>query len=179
MDVNIRRPAKEDERELHEFFQLVIMDTFLKEGIAHLTEDIDEEIHSKKQYLKMDIESNGENRYFLIAEVKGKIVGSIEYGPPSELILLNSNTEYQSLMEVGTVFVHPDFQQKGLGNSLLNEMYVVLAEKGMKEFCLDSGYVRAQKVWKKKFGEPEYVLKDFWDKGFDHMIWRIALSSLR
>lgn len=45
-------------------------------------------------------------------------------------------------------------------------------EPTKKEFCLDSGYTNAQKVWKKKFGEPDYLLKDYWGEGFDHMIWR-------
>ncbi|RDI41357.1 GNAT family N-acetyltransferase [Falsibacillus pallidus] len=179
MYVKIRRPAKEDEKELHVFFQLVISDTFSKEGIGHMMEDIQEEIHTKKQYLDKDFESKGLNRYFLIAEVEDKIVGSIEYGPPSELILLHTNNEFQSIVEVGTVFVHPDFQRKGIGNRLLNEIYTVLAGKGMSAFCLDSGYARAQKVWKRKFGEPDYLLKDFWGKGLHHMIWRITLSTLR
>lgn len=52
-------------------------------------------------------------------------------------------------------------------------MYCVLRNKGIEEFCLDSGYTSAQKIWKKKFGEPDYLLKDFWGAGYDHMIWKI------
>lgn len=40
-----------------------------------------------------------------------------------------------------------------------------------------NGYTSAQKVWKKKFGEPDYLLKDYWDPGNDHMIWRITVSD--
>ena len=45
---------------------------------------------------------------------------------------------------------------------MLNIMYLTLLNKGLTEFCLDSGYSRAQKIWKKKLGEPDYVLQDHW-----------------
>jgi hypothetical protein len=57
-------------------------------------------------------------------------------------------------------------------------MYSTLKSKGIEEFCLDSGYKIAQTIWKKKFGEPVYLLEDYWDKGNDHMIWRIRVSDL-
>ncbi|KAF0822419.1 Acetyltransferase [Cytobacillus firmus] len=45
-------------------------------------------------------------------------------------------------------------------------------DKGVEEFCLDSGYRQSQKIWKKKFGEPEYLLKDYWGKGLiAHSLW--------
>ena len=81
-------------------------------------------------------------------------------------------------MEVGTVFVLPDYQKMGVGNLLLNTMIFTLKSKGIEEFCLDSGYTSAQKIWKKKFGDPNYLLKDYWGKGHDHMIWRIKISDL-
>jgi GNAT superfamily N-acetyltransferase len=173
-NVEIRRPRIEDCEELHQFFTTVIKDTYAREGLSQLIDDIENEIENKKQYLKWDFESNGKNRYFLVALDKNsnKIIGTIEYGPASELIAMCTDGALKEWYEVGTVFVHPDYQRVGIGTLLLNEMFLTLKNKGIKEFCLDSGYTNAQKVWKKKFGEPDYLLKDYWGEGFDHMIWR-------
>ncbi|SFA85862.1 MULTISPECIES: GNAT family N-acetyltransferase [unclassified Bacillus (in: firmicutes)] len=176
-NVDIRRPRMEDIKQLNEFFRMVIIDTFTKEGLGEKLDDINEEIKIKEKYLESDFESNGEKRYFLIALDGEKIIGSIEFGPASELISDCTNNAFKELIEVGTVFVHPDHQRIGVGNLLLNKMYFTLHSKGIEEFCLDSGYISAQKIWKKKFGPPDFLLKDFWDEGYDHMIWRIKVSD--
>jgi GNAT superfamily N-acetyltransferase len=176
-NVEIRRPKNDDAKELHHFFSTVIHDTFNKEGIGEKLDDIKDEIKVKEKYLQSDLESHGERRYFLIAIKDHKIVGSIEYGPSSELIRSCTNNDFKELIEVGTVFVHPDFQRNGIVNMLLNAIYMTLQEKGIEEFCLDSGYISAQKIWKKKFGEPDYLLTDYWGVGYDHMIWRVKVSD--
>jgi GNAT superfamily N-acetyltransferase len=80
-------------------------------------------------------------------------------------------------VEVGTVFVHPDYQGKGIGNSLLEAIMKHLKNIGLTEFCLDSGYGSAQQIWKRKFGLPDYWQKDFWGEGQDHMVWRITFKE--
>ncbi|USG65461.1 GNAT family N-acetyltransferase [Brevibacillus ruminantium] len=173
-NVEIRRPRVEDTEELHQFFRTVIQDTFFREGIADLLDDIENEFKTKKHYLKTDLESNGQQRYFLIAVDKNNknIIGTIEYGPASELIRVCTDGALSHLHEVGTVFVHPDYQKRGIGTLLVNVIVLTLQNRGIQEFCLDSGYAQAQKVWSKKFGEPDYLLKDYWGEGADHMIWR-------
>lgn len=176
LNVEIRRPRIKDIEPLHQFFRLVITDTFVKEGIEKF-DDLHNEILVKEKYLISDFESNGEKRYFLVALDGDKLIGSIEYGPVSDLIRECTNNAFSGLKEVGTVFVHPDYQGNGVGNLLLKAIYSTLQKKGIEEFCLDSGYRRAQKIWKKKFGDPDYLLKDYWDAGYDHMIWRIKVSD--
>ncbi|WP_413299968.1 GNAT family N-acetyltransferase [Bacillus sp. 1P10SD] len=178
LNIEIRRPRIEDTNELNQFFEKVIIDTFTKEGIGEKFEEIEAEIESKKNYLVSDFASNGANRYFLIALHSDKIVGSIEYGPASDLICKCTKNAFKGLHEVGTVFVLPEYQRMGIGSSLLKSMYSTLQNNGIEEFCLDSGYVQAQQIWKKKFGEPDYLLKDYWGKGLDHMIWKIKISDL-
>ena len=178
INIKIRRPKIEDIQELNQFFRIVIIDTFNKEGIGDKLEGINNQIEIKEKYLINDFESNGEKRYFLIALNKEKIIGSIEYGPASGLINNCTNNDLKGLTEIGTVFVHPDYQKMGIGNLLLKKMYITLQGKGIEEFCLDSGYISAQKIWKKKFGEPDYLLNDYWGKGYDHMIWKIKVSEL-
>ncbi|MRX53013.1 GNAT family N-acetyltransferase [Bacillus idriensis] len=179
MKIEIRRPRMEDMDELNRFFSKVIRDTFEKEGISEMVGDMKDEIECKKQYLKTDLESNGENRYFLIGLDGKEIVGSIEYGPVSELIVSCTDGALSGLSEIGTVFVHPEYQRRGIGTLLLNVMLLTLQKRGISEFCLDSGYSSAQKVWKKKFGEPDYLLQNYWGEGYDHMIWKRNTDDLR
>lgn len=177
VNVEIRRPKEEDREELHHFFRLVITDTFIKDGIGEKLADIEEEIEVKKQYLESAYESKGQKRFFLVAMDGDKIIGSIEYGAASKLICQCTNHALEELVEIGTVFVHPDYQGKGVGNLLLHYMFKTLENKEIQEFCLDSGYKRAQVIWKKKFGEPDYLLESHWGPESDHMIWRVKVKD--
>ncbi|WP_210366301.1 GNAT family N-acetyltransferase [Bacillus sp. REN3] len=176
-NVKIRRPLAKERLQLNEFFKLVITDTFIKEGIGEKLDDLHEECAIKEKYLENDLESGGKKRYFLIAEASDRIIGSIEYGPASKLICDSTDNAFGKTVEVGTVFVHPDYQGKGIGSMLLNEIVFVLQNERIEAFCLDSGYSIAQKIWKKKFGKPEYLLKDFWGEGSDHMIWGLKVKD--
>ena len=55
-------------------------------------------------------------------------------------------------------------------------MFLTLKARGITEFCLDSGYTNAQTIWKKKFGKPHYLLKDYWNAGCHHMIWKVSVK---
>jgi GNAT superfamily N-acetyltransferase len=179
-NIEIRRPKIEDSAELHELFSEVITDTFHKEGLSDMMNDIQIEIESKRQYLKCDLNSNGKHRFFWLAidTCTNKIIGCIEYGPVSELITACTKGELQGWIEIGTVFVHPNYQRKGVGTLLLHIMLLTLQSRETKKICLDSGYKNAQKVWKKTFGEPHYLVKDYWSKGYHHMIWKIATERI-
>ncbi|WP_026679237.1 GNAT family N-acetyltransferase [Fictibacillus gelatini] len=181
LNIEVRRPRIEDRDELHQFFRTVVTDTFRKEGLSALVADIENEIESKKQYLQYDLDSNGKERYFLIACDKNdnKIIGSIEHGPASSLMINCTNGRLKGVPEIGTVFVLPDFQRRGIGSLLLNVMFLTLLNRGINEFCLDSGYKTAQKIWKKKFGAPDYLLKNYWGEGQDHMIWKRRTADMQ
>lgn len=176
--IKIRRPNIDDKDNLLEFFKLVLEDTFIKEGIEDLVEDLEEEIIDKKKYLEDDLMTNGDLVYFLMAEYQGTIVGTIQYGPSSDLINSCTNGEYKDLYEIASVFVKPEYQGQGLGNLLLKSIYQVMESKGIKEFCLDSGYSRAQKIWTKKFGKPDYFFPNYWSQGHHHLIWRVDLQNV-
>ena len=178
LNVVVRRPRIEEIDSINKFFELVIRDTFAKNGIADLIETLEEEIEDKKKCLNQDIKSNGRERYFLIVTIDDMIVGSIEYGPSNDLIIRCTNGELKDLVEIGTVFVHPEYQRKGIGNKMLIHILNELKNQGIKEFCFDSGYKTAQKIWTKKFGDPEYYLKNYWGEGADHMVWRLKVSDV-
>ncbi|HEK9098840.1 GNAT family N-acetyltransferase [Bacillus pfraonensis] len=179
-NIEIRRPILSDYEELKQLFHTVIIDTFAREGLSDWADDIENEIEAKKQYLKCDFDSDGENRYFLIAVDKrcNKIIGTIEFGPSSKLIHECTDGVLKDLYEVGTVFVLPNYQRRGIGNLLLNVVLLTLLGRGITEFCLDSGYTNAQKIWKNKFGEPNFLLQDYWGEACDHMIWKKRINDI-
>jgi GNAT superfamily N-acetyltransferase len=178
INVHINRPKIEDIEPINEFFQTVLRDTFEKNEILDLIDIMLDEFKDKRRCLNQDIESNGKDRYFLIAKEEDKIVGSIEYGISNDLIHSCTNGELKDLPEIGTVFVHPDYQKKGIGSKMLNLIFMEMKKNGIEEFCFDSGYKSAQKIWTKKFGRPEYHLKNYWGEGSDHMIWRLRVEDV-
>lgn len=177
-NVLIRRPRLEDCEKLHQFFRTVIADTFAQEDLADLLDDIEQEIAGKIKYLQADLDSNGTDRFFVLAVSNDEIVGTIEYGPSSSLIIECTNGALNKLIEVGSVLVHPDCQKQGIGSLLFNVMILTLSNRGIEEFCLDSGYSRAQRFWIGKFGEPDYWFENFWGENNDHMIWRKKISDI-
>ncbi|MBB3126610.1 GNAT superfamily N-acetyltransferase [Paenibacillus rhizosphaerae] len=169
--LEIRRPTAADVEGIHTFFRLVITDTFEKEGIAHLHDDIEHEIASKHAYLRRDLETHGRLRYFLIAWMEDRIAGTIEYGPCSSLIDESTGHALKDVIEVGTVLVHPELHGQGIGSTLWSAILLTLQARGISHFCLDSGYRNAQRIWNRKFGEADYVLVNHWGEGQHHMIW--------
>lgn len=177
-NVEIRRPRKEDVESIHDFFNLVINDTYAQEGLSDRIKDIQVEIETKDGFLESDLAQTLNHRHFLIAVDEGKVMGTAEYGPPNEIIRNLPKDPCKDLVEIGTVFVHPGHQGQGIGSQLLHAIFLALKEQGIEEFCLDSGYTKAKKIWRKKFGEPAHILKDYWGPGFDHLIWMVRISDL-
>jgi GNAT superfamily N-acetyltransferase len=174
----IRRPRQEDQEAINVFFSLVIGDTYAKEGLGDRLKDIQAETETKKRFLQSDLSEELCRRHFLIALDDDKVIGSIEYGSPNEIIRDLPGDPFKDMVEIGSVFVHPLHQRQGVGSKLLQAMFKILKEHGIDEFCLDSGYTKAKQIWRKKFGEPAYILKDYWGQGFDHFVWYVRISEL-
>lgn len=86
LQVEVRRPNRGDIDAMEDFFRFVITDTFAKEGLSDLSEDMEQEIDSKNRYLNADFDTHGEQRYFLIGLLDNNIVSCIEFGPSNALI---------------------------------------------------------------------------------------------
>ncbi len=176
--VEIRRPKENELESIHHFFSSVITHTYQKEGLSELKDELIEEIETKKLFLADDFSSNGEKRHFLCAYINNQIIGCIAYGEPNPIIVEESEGQLEHLPEVGSMLVHPNYQKQGVGNRLLQAIFQAIREKGLKEFCFDSGYREAQMIWTKKFGEPFIFLGNYWGKDSPHMIWKIELSDV-
>ena len=177
-NILIRRPCKTDIEELRRLFMVTIRDNFEKEGMGNNEEGINGEVEEKNRLLQEVLGANGADRFFLVACDQEKIVGTIVCGPCSTLINECTGGKLKGVMEIGTVYVLPKYQKKGIGTLLLNAMYIVLLSNRVEAFCLDSGYKSAQLVWHKKFGQPDFIIKDYWGEGFDHMIWYRRLDDI-
>ena len=178
--VEIRRPRFEDMEELIQLFHIVIKDVFDREGLdEEIVDEIERQVEEKTEHLKSDLSSNGEKQYFLVALDNDKIVGTIQFGPSTDLIRSCVDSISKDMIELGSLLIHPDYQQCGIGNLLLNLMYFALGNKGIEEFCCASGYPTAQNIWRRKFGTPSYCLKDYWETGYDYLIWIRKVSDIK
>lgn len=178
LDIVISRAKIEDRELINDFFRIVLIDTFNKNEISELVDTLNDEIEDKRRCLDLDFESAGKDRCFLIAKDKNMVIGTAEYGASNDLISSCTNGELKEMKEIGTVFVHPDYQSKGIGSRLLVSILLEMKKEGIEEFCMDSGYKIAQRIWIKKLGNPQYHLKNYWGKDLDHMIWRKKIEDV-
>lgn len=177
--ISIRRPTEVDVDELSNLFSVTISDAFDREGNASQLDEIKKEIAEKKQFLLEDLNSNGIERFFLLACCNEKIVGTISYGYCNNLIIECSEGKLKDIGEIGSAYILPKYQNIGIGTLLLNSIITTLISRNIKEFCLDSGYTNAQKVWTKKLGKPSITMKDYWGNGFDYLIWHRRLEDTK
>lgn len=179
MTIKITRPRIKDLQQIHQLFEVTIKDNFRAEGILETLEtEANQEIQALIRTLAADFESGGEEEYHLLARIESKVVGTIAYGKANPLITNNIDAKYHKVLEVKSVYILPQFQNKGIGSLLFQRILSRLSTIGIKDFYLDSGYKKAQSFWTKKLGEPICTLKDYWAEGSHHMIWYGRVNEL-
>lgn len=178
MKVIIRRPNIKDREELHQLFETTIKNTLELEGAVGEEDFIKELSDDQKNLIDTDFDTDGKEYYFLVAEYEGKIAGTICHRPCSDIIKDCADRDIKGMHEIGSVYILPDFQGKGIAKLLLNAMYITLSAKGFDEFWLDSGYDIAKNVWRNVLGEPTIIMKDYWGEGVDHHLWYRKLSDV-
>ncbi|HML04187.1 MAG TPA: GNAT family N-acetyltransferase [Methanobacterium sp.] len=83
---------------------------------------------------KEEIKEEFKNHVFLIAIVQNKIIGSVRAH------IINSKTCY-----VGRLIVHPDFQNKGIGTGLMDEIEEIFKE--CERFELFTGHNSKKNIY--------------------------------
>lgn len=154
-----------------------ITDAFAKEGLGHCVEDIQSEIDHKKQKTLASLNQDNRDTFFLTAKVDETVVGAISYGPCGDAIQSCAEHQLDHIGELGSLYILPSYQNQGIGSALIKEMMSFLREQGIQQFCLDSGYKRAQTRWQRKFGEPFKVVNDYWGPDSIYMIWVCNVSD--
>ena len=136
----------------------------------------DEELLAKKKHLLEDLNTNGEKRYFLLAEYNENIIATISYGPSSDLINSCTQNATEHILEMGSVFILPQYPKMGIVDLLIKKLLLKLKEANIDSICFDSGYPVAQEVWNKKMGVPQYIMENHWGQNLHHMIWIINID---
>lgn len=161
----------DDTESLARLYELTIPDAFEREGLGHLQSDILQEIKGKMLLVKGCLDPQNTDSYFWVARIDGNIVGTISYAPCGEDIRVCTGNRLNAVGELGSLYILPEFQGQGIGSALIEEVLAFLRQQGIGQFCLDSGYRRAQARWLRKFGEPYAVVKDYWGPDSVHMVW--------
>lgn len=170
-DLQISKLTQADAESAFQVYETAIPDAFEKEGLEDLKEDIHGEVTHKKHMLDTAISRPDSDIFFLVAKLNEAIIGAISFGPCGEDIKKCTDNRLQSIGELGSLFILPRYQGQGVGSALIKAMAAQLHKRGIEQFCLDSGYKRAQQRWIRKFGVPYKIVKDYWGPGADHMIW--------
>jgi GNAT superfamily N-acetyltransferase len=174
----ITRPLEEDVAELKSLFQVVISHTFEQDGIGDLKEAINEEVEKQISFINLDLQSSGQEMYFLLAKDRGKIIGTGAFGKPSQTVREQLEIEEDNIPEITSFYVLPNYQGEGVGTFLYNSILLSLLVKNVKEICLDGGYQKSIGYWTNKIGEPDVVLPDYFGEGLKYVFWRRKLAGL-
>lgn len=172
--LEIRQAKKEDTQELIALYTETMHRAMVLEEVDEneIDDFVGDEVNYKSKNLRDAFDNdNNIERVFLVAVMDDKIIGTIGYGPCSDIIDEHGGRDTKGLNEIGSAYVLPEYQSKGVMNVLFNAIILTLRARGIDEICLDSGYMIAKKIWEKKLGKPNVILRDFWDEGVDHHIW--------
>lgn len=167
----ISKLTPEDKGAANRIFELSITDAFEQEGLGELYEDIQQEIEGKRDLVQRSLTRAIPDTFFLLARLDGTAAGTISFSPCGEDIRVCTGGELNGIGELGSLYVLPQFQDQGIGSALIKSMATWLEGQGIQQFCLDSGYKRAQQRWVKKFGKPYKTVQDYWGPGNAHMVW--------
>ncbi|CAH1207314.1 GNAT family N-acetyltransferase [Paenibacillus sp. JJ-223] len=170
----IQKLVPSDVEGAHQVFEASITRAFAQEGLGSLQDDIRHEIEQKKELLQAALQQWNvpeANVFFLLAKHEGRVVGTISYGPCGEEIRICTDQRITEMGELGSLYILPEFQGRGIASKLIRALASELDRQGIRQFCLDSGYGIAQQKWRRKFGEPYAVAEDFWGEGVHHMVW--------
>ena len=170
-DIKIIELTEEDFHGAYEVFKVTVPYAFALSEDNLSMEVIEAEVENKKKVLEAALNKEKTGIMVLIAKINDEVIGTIAFGPCSEVIRQCTNDEFSNVGELGSLFTLPKYQGKGIGSALIKEMISTLGKRGIKEFCLDSGYRQAQKRWLRKFGKPYIIVKDYWAPGIDNMVW--------
>jgi len=178
MNIIIQKPEISKREEIHALFGTVIHRTLKLEGVGDDYELTAELIADQQELIDLCFETDGEECFFLTAVHEGKTVGTICRRECSDIIKDCADRDVSGVQEIGSVYILPQFQGKGIARLLLNAMYITLIAQGYDEFWLDSGYEIAKNVWAKVLGPPSIIMKDYWAEGVDHHLWHKKLDEV-
>lgn len=176
-EIEIRELTISEIDQAYEVFRHSIPAAFEQEGLVAHTEEIRQELESKRLMLHDALFIERTAVRFLVACMDGNIVGLISSGPCNDDIIKCTGDRLKNGVELGSLYVLPGYQGRGIGSALIKAMVNHLAERGIDSFCLDSGFRHAQVRWLHKFGPPYTTVQDYWGPGSVHMVWYCKVAD--
>lgn len=174
--MNITAPQITDKEEIKQLFNVVITQNFKDYGYYDTyRDDIAYEVGKQIAALDQYFQSNGKKVFFLVAKDNNKVIGTIAYGQPNPDIKKYYKKNLHHIPEVKSTYILPEYQGQGIGTELLHEIMDALRKNGIKEFCLESGYPKAQQFWTHRLGNPVVKIHNRWGAGNDYLIWHYTL----
>lgn len=170
IDLQLSDAGPENEEELRAFYTYTIGHTFQANGI-----DAPDEIPSEVRHQIKTLNRDSDD--LIIARYEGRIVGTIACGQQNKSVNKNIPESLRNIPEIKGVYVHPDFQGKGIGSILWKSMITRFHKRHIKRACLDSGYRISQNFWAKLLGEPSIFMKDYWGEGEHQKIWFFSVDN--
>lgn len=157
-----------------EFYRSMVKFSFVQNNIKD-PDACKEEIEDKVNKLSDFEQGNG---LLLLCYLKERLIATISYSKPNELLLELSNKDLSGYHELGTVFIDPEYQGFGFLSYLLEQIKVELKRAGVENICFDCGYDLAQQIWTHKYGNADDIFNDYWSKDSHHMIWYTTTDML-
>lgn len=149
-----------------------ILETWIRWEKKVLTEEIEETLKAMEESI-----SGQNNRTFFVAvSANNKVVGVMGMKDPEEKMIPYTKTDKP--VELINAFVSKDYRRQGIGKALVGAIENQARQKGYKELVLNSGpryQFSGWAAWKKIFGEPAAIAKDFYGEGWDAPVWRKIL----
>ncbi len=176
MRANIRKATAEDAKVIKNIFRTTLENEFKSEGLKIDHPMVKEEILEKEQFVDRELGNINSGYLVFVAELEGELVAIMSYGPVNQDTLNCLKKDKLDGYEIANAYVLPEFQNMGIAKSLRKEILSEMKSRNIKEYYLDSGFSRAQQVWKKVYGEPTFIAKDYWGKGIDNWIWKVNVE---
>ncbi len=172
--LKVREAREDDHRAIETLWGKVIRHAFEQESIKELL-SAEDELAFKMGQLEAAFTSGG-SRYF-VAFYEGRLVGTIAHGkPPNRGILRHAGEALEDTMEIGSLYIDPDFQRMGFGRELLIYILRVLEDQDVRTVCFDSIIESSKRIWRRIFGEPRYMVRSE-KHDFLHMIWVVDVQT--
>ena len=119
------------------------------------------------------------NRFYAIAQTSGGIaVGVMGLQSPDPAMRIYTTTV--NPIEITNAYLDRDLRGQHVGTKLVSYLELVAREQGNTEIVLNSGprYARSGwPFWRKTYGDPVAIAKNYYGPRYDAMIWRKLLSD--
>lgn len=141
--------------------------------VGDADEDLDEDLDEIDDVYFPDGE-------FLVAELGGRIVGSIAFRPPGDLLAAFYDEFGDGAAQIKRFSVAPDYQRRGVGRALYDELERRARERGRGEFVLlTTDRQDAARQFYEAVGFEQVVCErvDDFETPFDLLVYRTSLTE--